>query len=275
MYVRFHVLIGVETRTVTIEHIEGDSFISAAFVRHGLIPCAPYSPSAAFTVWTLEFYRVLSNCSPGLSVHAFMQSICDQHSAPFKPYISRQFSICYDLYLEIHTAVSKRVQIALQRNTKDYRLRHNCPSCTHMLTDEPHLKFSMLYTVDGNDSLKRIIRRETVPGSVTSDGAFEPVIGAPSELSDTRIGGGDVYLTNEYVNKWSKESIETINGTYKDEDDDGNPCAERWRNMKSTVTSKMWGIFNETGIFLSLCRHGFVLMIADMVRSGELYVFSM
>ncbi|KAJ7757897.1 hypothetical protein B0H16DRAFT_1314184, partial [Mycena metata] len=33
---------------------------------------------------------------------------------------------------------------------------------------------------------------------------------------------------------------------------------------------KMWGIFDETGFFLALCRHGFVLLIADMIRSGEL-----
>ncbi|KAJ7867192.1 hypothetical protein B0H14DRAFT_3441889 [Mycena olivaceomarginata] len=49
-----------------------------------------------------------------------------------------------------------------------------------------------------------------------------------------------------------------------------NPCADRWKNMIEDVTSKMWGIFDETGIFLALCRHGFVLVIADMIRSGEL-----
>jgi hypothetical protein len=42
--------------------------------------------------------------------------------------------------------------------------------------------------------------------------------------------------------------------------------------MIDDVTSKMWGIFDETGIFLALCRHGFVLVIADMIRSGELWV---
>ena len=52
--------------------------------------------------------------------------------------------------------------------------------------------------------------------------------------------------------------------------DDDNPCAERWNNMKSAFTAKMWGIFEETGLFLALCRHGFVLLLADMVRSGEL-----
>jgi len=53
-------------------------------------------------------------------------------------------------------------------------------------------------------------------------------------------------------------------------DDDYNPCADRWKNMKEDITHKMWAIFDETGIFLALCRHGFALVIADMVRSGEL-----
>jgi hypothetical protein len=42
--------------------------------------------------------------------------------------------------------------------------------------------------------------------------------------------------------------------------------------MKDDITKKMWGIFDETGIFLALCRHGFTLVIADMVMSGELSV---
>ncbi|KAJ7248761.1 hypothetical protein C8J57DRAFT_1522233 [Mycena rebaudengoi] len=49
-----------------------------------------------------------------------------------------------------------------------------------------------------------------------------------------------------------------------------NPCTEWWKNMINDVMSKMWGIFDETGIFLVLCRHGFVLVVADMIKSGEL-----
>jgi hypothetical protein len=47
-------------------------------------------------------------------------------------------------------------------------------------------------------------------------------------------------------------------------------CEEHWKNMSPDVTKRMWGIFNEMGIFLSLCRHGFTLVIADMVRSSEM-----
>ena len=38
--------------------------------------------------------------------------------------------------------------------------------------------------------------------------------------------------------------------------------------MINELTARMWGIFDETGIFLALCWHGFVLVVADMIRSG-------
>ncbi|KAG1905546.1 uncharacterized protein F5891DRAFT_976459 [Suillus fuscotomentosus] len=53
-----------------------------------------------------------------------------------------------------------------------------------------------------------------------------------------------------------------------DEDED-NPCAGRWKNMRDEKMRKMWGVFDESGIFMSACRHGFSLLIADMVQSGE------
>jgi len=57
------------------------------------------------------------------------------------------------------------------------------------------------------------------------------------------------------------------------DDEDFNPCAERWKNMQDELTSRMWGLFDENGVFMAFCRHGFALIITDMVRSGEQYVF--
>jgi hypothetical protein len=61
----------------------------------------------------------------------------------------------------------------------------------------------------------------------------------------------------------TKESVDDVDG-----DEDG--CSERWSNMREAVTSRALQMHDETGIFLSLCRHGFVLVVADMIRSGEL-----
>jgi hypothetical protein len=39
--------------------------------------------------------------------------------------------------------------------------------------------------------------------------------------------------------------------------------------MQEELTNRMWGLFDETGVFMAFCRHGFALIITDMVRSGE------
>ena len=257
------------TREVVVEHLVGDVLITAAIIRYGLMPCSPYHPTTAITICALELYRVTHLRCPQLSIHSFVKSLCDLHCRPFKAYQSRQFSIAFDLYLSIRTLADRMVHVALNRDSPDWKLRNACPSCTYVLEDEAKLKFSMLYTVDGNDSLKRIQRREACPDAMNTQG---PTLGESSESIDSREVGMEMYLTNAQVDRWSEETLKALFPNYSENIDDGNPCAERWRNMKSELTAKMWGVFAETGLFLALCRHGFVLILVDMVRSGELYV---
>lgn len=47
-------------------------------------------------------------------------------------------------------------------------------------------------------------------------------------------------------------------------------CVKNWKAAAKDENKKMWSIFDESGIFASACRHGFILWVADMVRSGEL-----
>ncbi|KAG1798276.1 uncharacterized protein HD556DRAFT_1232640 [Suillus plorans] len=47
-------------------------------------------------------------------------------------------------------------------------------------------------------------------------------------------------------------------------------CVDRWRNAAPEVRKRMFAVFQKSGIFVSVCRHGILLMICDMVRSGEL-----
>lgn len=232
------------------------------------MPCAPYTPSTAITIRVLEVFRIHHFQSPHTSVKSWVKTLCTLQGMPFKAYLSRQFSIAFDLYLSILTFVDETVQTALNRDSPDWALRHVCPACTYTLVGEEKLKFNMLYTIDGNDSLKRIVRREIPLSSIDNI----PILGKSSERLDTREAGKGIYLTREQVDEWSKETLKSYNPTYDENETDENPCAERWRNMRSELTAKMWGIFEETGLFLALCRHGFVLLLADMVCSGELYV---
>jgi hypothetical protein len=63
-----------------------------------------------------------------------------------------------------------------------------------------------------------------------------------------------------------------------DEEDLTDPvviCIERWRNAGSEARKKMFALFAVAGVFLAVCRHGHVLLICDMIRSGELYAHAL
>ncbi|KAJ7306958.1 hypothetical protein DFH08DRAFT_918538 [Mycena albidolilacea] len=214
------------------------------------MPCAPWKPSVAIATRVLELYRTTHIRCPQLAIQSFVKSLCDLHGVPYRPYLRQQFSTAYDIYLEIHRQTDCLVNSALGRNTPNWRLKHTCPACMYKLEGEDELIFSMLFNMDGNDSLKRVLKRLKTDGSEE-----EPTAGPSIERDDSRDGGEDYFLRQEQVDQWG---------------DPSNPCSGRWKNMINNVTSKMWGIFNETGIFLALCRHGFALVVADMVRSGEL-----
>ncbi|KAJ7016733.1 hypothetical protein C8F04DRAFT_1201568 [Mycena alexandri] len=49
-----------------------------------------------------------------------------------------------------------------------------------------------------------------------------------------------------------------------------NTCVDRWRNAGPEQRKKMFALFAVAGIFLVVCRHGHVVVMCDMIRSGEL-----
>jgi len=138
------------------------------------------------------------------------------------------------------------------------------------LEAEPELVFRRMFAVDGNDSLKRIAR-----------------IGS-RDVGDRRyFTTSDYYIPAEEVDEWARETrtappVEASDDDEGDGDDaagpgedghvDPGPCANNWKAAQSDSKKRMWGIFSETGLFASACRHGFILWIADMIRSGEQYV---
>ncbi|KAJ7307849.1 hypothetical protein DFH08DRAFT_719918 [Mycena albidolilacea] len=233
----------------------------------GLVPCSPWKPTAAITTRVLEVYRVAHARCPQLAIQAFVKTLCDLHGVPYRPYLREQFSISYDLYLDLRRRTEARLLHHLGRDSFAWRVKHDCPACMYKLEGEDELIFDVLVTQDGGNSLKRVLQRNKVE-SEPGDGP-EFVVGESKEYTDNRDASDWYFLAREKVNELAKHRIaermpmEAI-------EDKTNPCAERWKNMIEDVTAKMWGIFDETGIFVCLCRHGFVLMIADMIKSGEL-----
>jgi hypothetical protein len=68
------------------------------------------------------------------------------------------------------------VLAALGRDTPQWRIKHTCPACTYKLKGEYALTYKMLVTMDGNDSLKRILSREAPKEDAEAEGR-EPQLG--------------------------------------------------------------------------------------------------
>ncbi|KAF6742544.1 hypothetical protein DFP72DRAFT_830402 [Ephemerocybe angulata] len=258
-----------------LEDPEVDRTPVCALIRHGLIPNAPWKPQYAVTIRVLEFYRTTHLRCPHLAIEPFMKSLCDIYGVSYRTSLRDIFSTCYDVYLRLRDETQNRVLQSLGRGGL-WRRRHACPACTYRLKGESKLLFSMLVTMDGNDSLKRIIRRVLKDLQEPDDGTGTTEAAPSIEREDGRchVGAESYYIPREKVDKFARDRVDVVDASGENkEGDEGmedSPCAGRWQNMKKEATSKAWGIFDETGIFLSLCRHGFVLAIADMVKSGEL-----
>ncbi|KAF8147971.1 hypothetical protein K438DRAFT_1779830 [Mycena galopus ATCC 62051] len=92
-----------------------------------------------------------------------------------------------------------------------------------------------------------------------SDGTSSPR-GTKEQLDD-RFAPGDYYLPRAEVDQWAKEGLDEMLKDFSPgsvEEDEGSGCAE------------YKGECHCTGFFPCLCRHSFVLVVVDMVKSGEL-----
>lgn len=108
------------------------------------------------------------------------------------------------------------------------------------------------------------------------------------QIGDTHLFKSDYYLEPDYINTFASQSntlplddanVDLTSQTHTGEDPGPlntslatSACMDNWKAAAADAKKKSWGIFEETGIFASACRHGLILWIGDMVRSGELYV---
>ncbi|KAJ7355230.1 hypothetical protein DFH08DRAFT_912373 [Mycena albidolilacea] len=236
--------------------------VAAALIMEGLIPSMSMSPTITINIRVVKAYRVIHVQCPHLAVQAFVKSLCNIHRVPYRPYLCQQFSIAYDLYLDLCRHTEERMMKVLGCNSS-WRLKHAFPVCTYKLEGEDAIIFEMLITMDRNNSLKHVLQREKVMSEMG-----EPVLGKSREHVDNGDAGDGYYLQRERVERWVRDRVaDRLPMEPMGED---NPCADHWKNMINDVPSKMWGIFDKTGIFLALCCHRFILVLADMIKSREL-----
>lgn len=123
-----------------------------------------------------------------------------------------------------------------------------------------------MIAMDGNNSMKRVY---SLGGGLIRN---------PRPFTDT-----DYLLPPDYVDRFADEvssrrapAVPDANEDVADEewedlnDDDEVPCTTNYKAAAADEKKKMWAIFEETGFFVSACRHSLIMWFSDMLRSGEL-----
>ncbi|KAI0349369.1 hypothetical protein OH77DRAFT_1514920 [Trametes cingulata] len=241
-----------------------------AMAEQGYLAASPVLPSLAITFNTLEHFRLLRLRKPSFSLEARKSLL------PYRRRYRTALSDCFDVYLTVLRIVEKCVSAALNQDTPDWRVTHSCPACCYeldliqlyaKLEDEAPLVFGRIFALDGNNSLKRVAKF------------------GDRDVADIRqFHESDYSLPTEYVDLF-KDEVKASRAVCEahrpladpdhspDQDDEelsDNKCTRNWKAAGRDEDKKMWGVFDESGIFASACRHGFILWITDMIASGEL-----
>lgn len=127
--------------------------------------------------------------------------------------------------------------------------------------------------MDGNDSLKRVERKEDVLQEKEEGGEDLPQ--ASKERIDCRTAGEDYFATRAETTAWAESHWESIAEVLTADPPLNQPwaesqCEDRWHNMDEKKTSRSVGKFYEYGWFVLLCWHMMFLLACNMIRSGEL-----
>jgi len=107
---------------------------------------------------------------------------------------------------------------------------------------------------------------------------------------DPHDGRSAVWLTEDYVdhfkdeaNRVRRQPVQSYNIDSGDEwvdepeeveGEQMDVCVDQWRNAAPEACKKIFTIFHKSGVFIAVCRHGFLLSICDMVRSCQVWVYS-
>ncbi|KAI0684178.1 hypothetical protein BC835DRAFT_1409208 [Cytidiella melzeri] len=257
-------------------------------MRHGFLAKSPSKPTIAISLKTLELLYRLRQRKASYSIEAFTKVLCDYYQMPYRRHLREAVGDTFELYLRIIRRVEQVVHTTLGWDGADWRPKNACRACCYVLENEPPLRFSRLYAMDGNNSLKRM--------ATTAD----------RTAADTRVLDDSTYfLSRQFVDSYAKEvqgrdvkgpAVRNRGGEDISDDEgnaegpsrivEGDPtdglrqygdsaapdaqCVDNWKSAAKEETKRMWSIFDESGIFASACRHGLILWIMDMVKSGEL-----
>lgn len=173
------------------------------------------------------------------------------------------------MYLDILWQVQEKVDIALRRDSPDWRMLHACPACDYKVCsvllhcrrelnglqqeNELILLPGRMDSIDGNNSLKRVDGSGHADERIFRSSYLIPASEVDGFKDDVRLRPGTRRVAENSTPADATESV----------------CTDNWKTA-NTITDNTIKVFEQTGIFISACRHGMVQTIVEMRRSGEL-----
>ncbi|KAJ7192578.1 hypothetical protein GGX14DRAFT_379958 [Mycena pura] len=252
---------------------------NVTLLRHGYIGASPEKVTLAFPLRLFEVFRQIHRVCPRYSIGGLSTTLTNLHQVPRRDPLAEQLSTAYDAYLEVIREVDARVDAAMARDAS-WHIQNVCAPCMYKTCNEPPLRFSWLGCMDGNNSLKLVdptFRAGTTRPDDRASTSFrwltpEQVDVFKDEVADSQKAGlghapvadnedPDVAWLN--INELSSNDSEELANSL-------NTCVERWKAAGPESRKKMFALFAVAGIFLTVCRHGHVVLMCDMIRSGEL-----
>jgi hypothetical protein len=256
---------------------------NVSLISHGLLGCSPLEPTTAFTLEALELYHQIRRRQPSFSIQAITKVLCALNNVSqskdnvvsvltvsasqlsYSQHLRNQFSVAFDVYLAILRHIKRSANQALGWDGPGWRLQNSCPPCRYKVSNhepiwnrflqymqldgEPLLIPASLHAMDGNSSVKWV------------DG---------SGVADLRAFESDYLVTADEVDIF-KDEVTCKSRPAPPDSKLGRlvSCTDNW-TVANTFSEETVKVFEQTGIFLSACRHGMIEMFTEMRRSGEL-----
>ncbi|KAG0697415.1 hypothetical protein DFH29DRAFT_946408 [Suillus ampliporus] len=219
-------------------HQAPDKLANVSLIKAGFLGCSPQQPTTAISLKCLELYHQIRRHKSSFSMQAMVKVLCALHKRTYFQSFRDQFAIAFDAYLDVLHHVKALVNQALGRDSLNWWMLNACPPCSYKQDNEEPLDPARLDSMDRNNSLKR------VDGSGHTD---ERVF--PSE-----------YLIPPSEVEFFKDDVRLHPGTRIAADvtptaaSDDSACTENWKTA-NTISENTVSVFDQTGIFVSACRH--------------------
>ncbi|KAG1783675.1 hypothetical protein EV702DRAFT_1040208 [Suillus placidus] len=209
---------------------------TAALVRARYLGHVPHALSLAFSLHTLEHFRLLRARKPSFSIEAFAKVLCDSYWIPYRRHYHTSLSGAFNAYLAILHGVDKKINEILGHDTPNWRILNACPPCTYELEEEPTLTFGRMYVLDGGNLDKWMAE------------------GARNRGDMREYTESDYLLPRTYVDKFANEvqsqnleALDLLEANDNDEDTEADPtrcniasdCSKNWKAAASDKKKQM------------------------------------